>query len=89
MKDEKFTIEEFKNYCKQQNYMVDILLNLNEENIRKANIKKDSSEICEWKYFNPPIEGMYYWKTSCCGYKNREMIFPYCPYCGKGIKVVE
>jgi hypothetical protein len=36
--EEKFTVEEFRNYIKSQDSLGDIMYNLNAENIRKANL---------------------------------------------------
>jgi hypothetical protein len=45
--EEKFTIEEFRNYCEQQDSYGDIFYFLSAENIKKANEELETFEIEE------------------------------------------
>lgn len=63
--EEKFTVEEFKNYLLQQDSRGDIMYNLSAENIRKANIS-DADGSKE----NKSSECQYYFDMGYCQNKN-------------------
>lgn len=57
MNEQTFTIEEIKNYILSQDSLGDVLYNLNEENINKANEKEDRCGCGD--FIDPNSDGNY------------------------------
>lgn len=66
--EEKFTIEEIRNYLETQDSMGDIYYYLSAENIRKANVKsRGCCDECGEGYDNDP-EWRYNTECALCGH---------------------